>query len=158
MDINTGVLFVFAGAVVGALGSVFFKQMEIDARAMQGWAALSSVLVLMPLSFGIESEQVSSVMAAPLEFAAALLFASLIVSVLAHTAYFKLLQEHDTNLIVPFTLLTPLMTIGFGAWLTGDEISAPLIAGGVLALAGVAIIVIRPSGNIFKPLLVRVRL
>jgi O-acetylserine/cysteine efflux transporter len=59
---------------------------------------------------------------------------------------------------VPLTLLTPLLTIAFGTWLTGDEIGWPLIVGGGLAIIGVAIIVIRPSRNIFKPLLVRPRL
>ena len=53
---------------------------------------------------------------------------------------------------------TPLLTIAFGTWLTGDEIGWPLIVGGGLAIIGVAIIVIRPSRNIFKPLLVRPRL
>jgi hypothetical protein len=84
--------------------------------------------------------------------------AGLVVSVGAHSAYFRLFQAHDANLIVPLTLLTPLLTIAFGTWLTGDEIGWPLIVGGGLAIIGVAIIVIRPSRNIFKPLLVRPRL
>jgi O-acetylserine/cysteine efflux transporter len=55
-------------------------------------------------------------------------------------------------------LLTPLLTIGFGAWLTGDQIGWGLIVGGTMALAGVAIIVIRPSRTIFKWQLMRPKL
>jgi O-acetylserine/cysteine efflux transporter len=62
------------------------------------------------------------------------------------------------NLIVPMTLLTPLLTIAFGTWLTGDAIGWPLIIGGTMALAGVAIIVIRPSRTIFKWQLMRPKL
>jgi O-acetylserine/cysteine efflux transporter len=51
-----------------------------------------------------------------------------------------------------------LLTIGFGAWLTGDPIGWTLIAGGALAVCGVAIIVLRPSTKLFKPLLVRPRI
>ena len=158
MEAGRGLAFVFASAVIGALGSVFFKRLEIGAVEMQAWAGLSSVLVLFPLSFLIEGGQASSFAVAPLEVIGCLIFASLVVSVGAHSAYFRMLQQYDANLVVPFTLLTPLMTIALGAWLTGDEISWRLLLGGTIALVGVAIILLRPSTTMFKPLLVRPRL
>ena len=153
-----GLGFVFAGAIIGALGSVFFKRIEIGAVAMQAWAGLASVIVLFPLSFALEGGQVSAVSDAPLAVIGCVLFAGVIVSVGAHSSYYRLLQRHDANVVVPFTLLTPLMTIGFGAWLTGDPIGWRLLAGGALAVAGVAVIVLRPSRALFKPLLVRPRI
>ena len=42
--------------------------------------------------------------------------------------------------------------------MTGDEIGWQLLIGGAVALVGVAIIVLRPSTTLFKPLLVRGRL
>lgn len=158
LDSGWGLAYVFAGAVIGALGSVFFKRIEIGAVAMQAWAGVASVAVLFPLSFALESGQGAAVMAAPLEVAACLVFASIIVSVGAHSLYYRQLQRHDANVVVPFTLLTPLMTIGFGAWLTGDAVGWQLLVGGAIALVGVAIIVLRPSAQYFKPLLVRPRL
>ena len=152
-----GLAYVFAGAVIGAIGSVFFKRIEIGAVAMQAWAGLASVAVLFPLSFALESGQIAAISAAPLEVAGCLLFAGVIVSVGAHSSYFRLLQRHDANIVVPFTLLTPLMTIGFGAWLTGDPIGWSLLIGAAIAVTGVGIIVLRPSKPLFKPLLVRVR-
>lgn len=154
----TGLAFVFAGAVVGALGSVFFKKIEIGAVAMQAWAGLASIAVLFPLSFALESNQAASVAAAPLAVVACLLFAGLVVSVGAHSVYYRLLQRHDANLVVPFTLLQPLLTIGFGAWLTGDPVGWQLLFGSAIALVGVAIIIVRPSMSVFKPLLVRPRI
>lgn len=153
-----GLLLVFAAAVVGALGSVYFKQIEVRALDMQAWAGLSSAVVLLPLTLTFESGQQASLARAPMEFTAALLFASVVVSIGAHTAYYRMLQQHDANLVVPLTLLTPLLTIAFGALITGDAIGWPLIIGGALAMAGVAIIVLRPSTSLFKPLLVRPRL
>ena len=152
-----GLAYVFAGAVIGAIGSVFFKRIEIGAVAMQAWAGLASVVVLFPLSFALESGQVAAISASPLEVAGCLLFAGVIVSVGAHSSYFHLLQRHDANIVVPFTLLTPLMTIGFGAWLIGDPIGWSLLIGAAIAVTGVGIIVLRPSKALFKPLLVRVR-
>jgi O-acetylserine/cysteine efflux transporter len=122
---------------------------------LQAWAGLASLLVMLPATLLLETGQIAAVTAAPLAVGACVVFAGVVVSVGAHSAYFRLFQAHDANLIVPLTLLTPLLTIAFGTWLTGDTIGWSLIVGGSMALVGVAIIVIRPSRTIFKPLLVR---
>jgi O-acetylserine/cysteine efflux transporter len=153
-----GLAFAFGGVLMGAFASVFVKRLAIGSVALQAWAALASLAVMLPATLALENGQVEAMRAAPLAIGACVVFAGLVVSVGAHSAYFKLFQTHDANLIVPLTLLTPLLTIAFGTWLTGDEIGWPLLAGGALALVGVAILVIRPSRNIFKPLLVRNRL
>jgi O-acetylserine/cysteine efflux transporter len=153
----TGLALVFGAAVVGALGSVFVKTIALDAVRLQAWAAVISLVVLVPVTLVFESGQTAAVAAAPLAVAACALFAGLVVSVGAHSAYFRILQRHDANLVVPLTLMTPLLTIAFGVWLTGDELGWPLLAGGALAIAGVAVIVVRPSRTLFKPLLVRSR-
>ena len=150
-----GLGFAFAGVFIGAFASVFVKRLEVGAVSLQAWAALASLGVMLPGTLLLESGQIVAVMAAPLAVAGCVLFAGVVVSVGAHSAYFRLFQAHDANMIVPLTLLTPLLTIAFGTWLTGDEIGWPLIVGGTIALAGVAIIVIRPSRTIFKPRLAR---
>ncbi|MDC8754659.1 DMT family transporter [Erythrobacter sp. sf7] len=153
-----GLSFAFAGVLIGAFASVFVKRLAIGSVALQAWAAVASLVVMLPATLLLESGQADAVEAAPLAVAGCVLFAGLVVSVGAHSAYFRLFQTYDANLIVPLTLLTPLLTIAFGTWLTGDTIGWPLLTGGALAILGVAIIVIRPSRNIFKPLLVRPRL
>lgn len=157
MQSGIGLVYLFAAVVIGALGSVFFKRIEIGPVEMQAWAGVASIAFLFPVSFGLESGQLAAVLAAPWEVLGCVAFAGLVVSVGAHSAYYHLLQRHDANLLVPFTLMTPLLTIGFGAWLTGDPVGPRLLIGAGLAIAGVTIIVIRPSRAIFKPLLVRVR-
>jgi O-acetylserine/cysteine efflux transporter len=152
-----GLGFAFAGVFIGAFASVFVKRIEIGAVALQAWAGLASLCVMLPVTLLLETGQFAAVEAAPLAVAGCVLFAGVIVSVGAHSAYFRLFQAHDANLIVPLTLLTPLLTIAFGTWLTGDTIGWPLIIGGGMALVGVAIIVIRPSRTLFKPQLARPR-
>jgi O-acetylserine/cysteine efflux transporter len=157
METSTGLLLVFVSAVVGALGSVFVKRLELSSIRLQAWAAIASIAVLLPLTAMMESGQVAAFAAAPWEVAACLFFAAIIVSIGAHTAYYRLLQQHDANLLVPLTLFTPILTILFGAWLTGDTIGGRLIAGGAIALLGVAIIVLRPSATFTRRFLVRPR-
>ncbi len=153
----TGLVLVLGSAVVGALGSVFVKTITLDAVRLQAWAAVVSLAALVPATLVFESGQIAAFEANPVPVALCALFAGLIVSVGAHSAYFRILQRYDANLVVPLTLLTPLLTIAFGAWLTGDAIGWPLLAGGALAMIGVAVIVVRPSSKLFKPLLVRSR-
>jgi O-acetylserine/cysteine efflux transporter len=150
-----GLGFAFAGVLIGAFASVFVKRLEIGAATLQAWAGLASLAVMTPASVMLETGQFQVIAAAPLAVAACVLFAGVVVSVGAHSAYFMLFQRHDANLIVPLTLLTPLLTIAFGTWLTGDAIHGPLIVGGLMALTGVAIIVIRPAQRLAKPQLVR---
>lgn len=158
LEMGAGLALVFASAVVGALGSVFVKRLEVSSLRLQAWAAVSSSLVLLPLTVGTESGQLDALARAPLALAGCLLFASLVVSVGAHTAYYRMLQQYDTNVVVPLTLLTPLFTIALGAWLTGDPVGLRLVVGGAIAVAGVAIILVRPSETFTKRFLVRSRL
>ncbi|MEZ5679802.1 MAG: DMT family transporter [Erythrobacter sp.] len=158
LEASSGLLLVFISAVVGALGAVFVKRLEVSSIRLQAWAAVSSVLVLLPVSALLEQDLWSPVLGAPWGVAACLFFAAIVVSIGAHTAYFKLLQEHDTNVIVPLTLFTPILTIVFGAWLTGDAIGGRLVVGGAIALVGVAIITLRPSETFTRRFLLRPRL
>ena len=157
MQTSSGLLLVFLSAMVGALGTVFVKRLDLSSIRLQGWAAVASVAVLLPLSLTLESGQFAALAASPWELAACLVFASLVVSIGAHTAYFRLLGEYDANLVVPLTLFTPILTIVFGAWLTGDAIGERLVIGGAIALVGVAIIVLRPSATFTRRFLVRPR-
>lgn len=148
-----GLWLVFGSALVGALGSVFVKRLEIDSFRLQAWASVASVAVILPLSMMLEPNPIPALRAAPWELAGCLLFAAIVVSVGAHGTYFRLLQKHDANVLVPLTLLNPLMTVGLGAWLTNDPVGPRLLVGGAIAIVGVAIILLRPSVTIPKPAL-----
>jgi O-acetylserine/cysteine efflux transporter len=155
---SAGLLFVFAGALVGALASVYLKTIEMPAPRLMAWAGFFSTLLLLPLSLLLERGQITSMIAAPLEVAIALAFSSLVVSVFAHTLYFRILQANEAGVVAPITLLTPVFTILMGATLTGEAVGPVMLAGAVLAVAGVLVIAVRPSRTFFKGLLVRPRL
>lgn len=155
---STGLLFVFAGAFVGALGSVYLKTIELSALRMMAWAGFFSTALLLPLSLLLERGQIEASLAAPLELAGALAFSGLIVSVFAHTAYFRILQKNEAGVVAPITLLTPVFTILMGATLAREPVGLMMLAGAALAVSGVLVIAVRPSKTIFKGLLVRPRL
>ncbi|WP_120078286.1 DMT family transporter [Aurantiacibacter odishensis] len=155
---STGLLFVFAGAFVGALGSVYLKTIELSALRMMAWAGFFSTALLLPLSLLLESGQVEASLAVPVELAGALAFSGLVVSVFAHTVYFRILQKNEAGVVAPITLLTPVFTILMGATLAREPVGLMMLAGAALAVSGVLVIAVRPSKTIFKGLLVRPRL
>lgn len=155
---SVGLIFVGISAIVGALGSVWLKTIEMPPLRLQAWAGLVSALVLFPISALSESGQGAAVLAGGWRFAVALGFSALVVSVFAHTVYFRLLRDHDANLIAPLTLMTPVFTIAAGAAITGDDVGLQLLVGALIAASGVLVILVRPSLKLFKPLLVRTRI
>jgi len=155
---STGLLYVFAGAVVGALGSVYLKTIDLAPLKLMAWAGFFSSVLLLPLSLVFETGQVGAIRTNPFDLTVALAFSSIVVSVFAHTIYFGILQANEAGLVAPITLLTPVFTIMMGAAITGDDVGPAMIAGGLLACSGVLVITVRPSRAMFKGLLVRVRI
>ena len=142
--VSAGMLFILASAFFGSLGAVLMKQMdEIAPLRFQAWVGLMGFTVLTPVSLILERPDWSIVQAAGWPFIAALLFSALIVSVVAHTAYYVLIQRYEANLLSPLTLITPLATIGLGVAITGDHLDTQMIAGSAIALTGVLIVALR---------------
>ena len=142
--ISSGMLLVLAGAFAGSLGAVLMKQMdEIAPLRFQAWVGLTSFVLLAPLTVALEKPQWSAAVNAGWPFVAALLFSALVVSVIAHTAYYVLIQRYEANLLAPLTLITPLATIGLGVAITGDRLDAQTVIGTAIALSGVLIVALR---------------
>ncbi|WP_421930920.1 DMT family transporter [Phenylobacterium sp.] len=144
--ISGGLLFIVAASFLGGLGAVMMKQMEgVKPLRLQAWVGLSSLVPMVALSAALEPGQVQAGIAAGWPFVASALFSGLVVSVLAHTLYYSLIQKYEANLISPLTLMTPLATIGMGVVFTHDVFDLRMAFGTAIALAGVLVIALRPS-------------
>lgn len=142
--ISAGMLLVLAAAFAGALGAVLMKQMDaIAPLRFQAWVGLTGFAVLTPLTVLLDRPQWHLALSAGWPFLLALLFSALVVSVIAHTAYYVLIQRYEANLLAPLTLITPLATIGMGVAITGDQLDQQTIIGTAIALLGVLIVALR---------------
>ncbi|QNE32331.1 DMT family transporter [Sphingomonas sp. NBWT7] len=142
--LSTGLWFVVGAAFTGSLGAVLMKQVEdVKPLRFQAWVGLVSFVPLALASAAFEHNQWGSAAAVGWPFVGAVLFAALVVSVLGHTSYYGLIQRYEANLLAPLTLMTPIFTIAFGVMLTGDRLDARMVAGAVLALAGVLVVALR---------------
>lgn len=156
LQISHGLLYVVAGCIAGSFGAVLMKQMEgVKPLTFQAWVGLASLPLLLPGTLVFEQDQVAHVLKAGWPLAAAILFSALIVSVVAHTAYYELIQRHEANLLASLTLMTPLFSIVLGVLITHDHFDARMAFGTALALIGVLIIALRK--NQVAPLLLAIR-
>lgn len=155
-ELSTGLLFCAAGAFAGALGAVMMKQMEgVSPLRIQAWVGFASTVLLAPLTLLLEENQIGAALEAGWAFLLLLLFSGLVVSVIGHTLYYGLIQRYDANLVAPLTLMSPLMAIGFGIWLTGDSFDVRKALGTAVALLGVLIIAVRRTRVTPKSILLR---
>jgi O-acetylserine/cysteine efflux transporter len=158
LAISIGLLIVAFGAFCGALGTVMMKQMEgISPLRFQAWVGFATVVLMVPASAVLEENQLGAAWGAGWPFLLILLYSALIVSVFAHTIYYWLIQRHEANLVAPLTLMSPLMSIGFGVWITGDPFDLRMALGTVVALTGVLIVALRPNVALGKRIFLRNR-
>lgn len=154
--ISGGLMFVVASAFVGSLGAVMMKQMEgTKPLQFQAWVGLASFIPLFLMSLLFEPGQIQAARSVGWPFVAAVLWSALVVSVVAHTLYYRLILRYEANLISPLTLMTPLATIALGVLITHDHFDARMAFGTAVALVGVLIIALRP--NQVMPLLLAIR-
>ncbi|MCC2981547.1 DMT family transporter [Sphingomonas sp. IC4-52] len=142
--LSAGLWFVVGAAFTGSLGAVLMKQVEdVAPLRFQAWVGLVSFLPLALATALFEQGQWTSASAIGWPFVGAVLFAALVVSVIGHTSYYGLIRRYEANLLAPLTLMTPLFTIAFGVMLTGDRLDLRMVAGAMLALAGVLVVALR---------------
>lgn len=143
---SAGLLWIAAGAVAGSFGAIMMKQFEgVRPLQFQAWVGLSSAVPMVIASALFEPTAVGAAMAAGWPLVWAVLFSALLVSIVAHTLYYGLIQRYEANLIAPLTLMVPLATIAMGVAFTGDVFDAQMALGTAVALAGVLIIALRKN-------------
>jgi drug/metabolite transporter (DMT)-like permease len=141
-----GLLWVVASSFCGSLGVVMMKQMPgVKPLQFQAWVGFCAAWPLAALVAVFEPAEAPRALAAGWPFAVCVLFSALVVSVLAHTLYYHMVQRYDANLISSLTLMTPLFTIALGVMITHDPFGLRLALGAAVALAGVLVIALRPN-------------
>lgn len=143
-DYWEGMMLVVASCFLGSLGLIFVKRLKgIRALELQAWIAIVGGPVLLLLSLGIESGQWNAVVNADFSGWTALLFTTVMSSLIAHTGWYYLVSRYPVTSLSPLTLLSPLFGVIFGVTLLNDQLTPKMLIGGAVTLAGVFIVLIR---------------
>ena len=76
------------------------KQMDaVSPMRFQAWVAMSGLLALAPFSLWFEPQGLAQAMATGWPFVLGVLYAALITSLFAHTAYYFLIARYEADLL-----------------------------------------------------------
>lgn len=135
---------VIASAFVGALGLIAVKKLRgFQPAELLGWTVWISLPVLLLVSWRLEDLDWHALAGVSWKAWAALAFAALGASVVAHTGYFHLVQRYPVASVAPLTTLSPIFSVIFGVLLLGDHLTGRIVIGGICTLVGVFIITLR---------------
>lgn len=142
-----GVGLVAAAALTEAMGAIFVKQSAgFRPHELLAWFALLGTLVLWSLTLLFEHGQSQSLLAGDRWLiAGAVAFSAIGASIYAHTAYYWLLQRLPVSQVAPSGLLTTIFAVGASVVFLGEPLTPLFLVGGLMALTGVAIILIRST-------------
>ena len=122
------------------------RMRDVSAFTMQGYLALGTAPVMLLASWVFEDGQVAAMQASGPLVWASILWAGLVSSVSATALLFWLVQRRQAGRITPYLLATPLVTVGIGVGLMGDVLTPQIMAGGIVALAGVGLVALAERG------------
>ena len=136
---------VIASAFVGALGLIAVKKLRgFTPLGLLAWTAWIGLPVLLLTTLRVEEPDFVQLMHdVTWKGWAALAFAAVGASLIAHTGYFHLVQRYPVTSVAPLTTLSPVFSVLFGVTLLGDPLSVQILIGGACTLVGVFIITVR---------------
>lgn len=146
---RVGLIFLLIAATAWGFSTVQLKKLgPIDPFLLNGWLGLFVAIELSVLSLAIEGSPLGPIAAATWRGWSGLLYTGLISTIVAFGLWAKLVARYSVSQTLPFMLTVPLFAIVGGIVLNGDKMTADIVAGGLLTLAGVGLIVLRwPRGR-----------
>jgi O-acetylserine/cysteine efflux transporter len=138
-------LAVVGAAFAWALGNIQVKALgdEIDAVTLNGWIAILAAPQLLIASWLIEGPQWQNLPDATWISWAALLFQAVVIAIFTYWIWYNMMRRYPVNLVIPFTLLLPMIGVAAGALLRDETVTWQMIVGGLATIAGVGVIVLR---------------
>lgn len=133
-------------AFVASIGTILVRQMrDIPPLSLQGWLALTSLPPLLILAALVEPTGLRPVLDTPWPLLGFVVWNALLSSVVGHAGYSWLLQRYPINVVAPWTLITPVISVTAAIIILGNPVTLQLVIGSLVTLAGIAVITIRSA-------------
>lgn len=113
---------------------------------MQGLLALGTAPAMLVGTLLFEHGQIAAMTSAGPLVWVSVAWAGLVSSILATGLLFWLVQRREAGRVTPYLLATPLISIIIGVAFLGDVLTPQIIAGGLIAMTGVALVALSERG------------
>lgn len=144
---NTHMLVVLIlSAFFFALASILIRRLkDIDFVAVNAWVSILSFPQAVLVSAWFEEQHFQAAMAAPWQTWLVVIYMALGATIIGQGLWYRTLARHETNSVMPFTLLVPVFGVFFGILFLGETLDLRNISGGLVTIAGVGIILTHRS-------------
>ena len=135
---------VIGGAFTWSVGQIMIKKLgNIGGFMLITGVAIFAAPQLFIASWIFESDQLLEIQTARLPAWAAVAYLGLIMTALGYALWYRLLGLYTVNQVMPFLLLLPVTSVVGGILFLGESLTLKITIGGLMALAGVALITIQ---------------
>lgn len=147
-DERLGVFLTFGSAICWAAGTLLFRRLAgVHILTIVGWQSLITVPTLFLAQLLVDPGALAIMGDVPLKAFGWIVYSAIIASLIGNAGMSWLLQRYPVSLVTPYTLATPLMAVTIASLTYGTPITPVMIGGGILTLAGVAIITLRTANR-----------
>lgn len=141
-----GIALTAAASLIWAICSLIQRRLiGVPVLTIYAWIGLIGSIILLPIAYSFEPESLKTVPQLPLSTFGWILFSALGSTVIGQGAMSLLLQRHPVSSVVPLTLLTPVISVIVAAYYFKTPLTPIMIIGGLIVMAGVAIVTIRTA-------------
>ncbi len=149
-----GILLMVGAAMSEAVGAVLVKLVKgVGPVQLLAWFSIVGSAVLWPLSFVLEDNQLAAFSPEHrINFGLALLYSALLVSIVAHSSYYWLLQRLPIYVVSTTGLMTTVIAVTASVLILNEALTPQLLIGGLTTLFGIGLILMRNKGPKNAPL------
>ncbi len=141
-----GLLLTACASFLWAVGSLIQRRLVgVSVPNMYAWVGLGGVILLGPAALVLEPDAMRGVAAIPPTALLAIVFSALCSTLIGAGGMAWLLQRHPIADVIPLTLASPVIAVAAASIAFGNPLTPAMILGGVVALAGVAIVTTRTA-------------
>lgn len=126
------------------------NKVKISPIALTGWICLCAIPLVGLASFIFESNQFNSLLSSSWRGWFGILYSAIGSSVIAHSIWSWLLRSSPINLLLPISLLGPVMSVLLGIVFLSEPVNTSKIIGTVLVIGGIFISSINLKGLLIK--------
>jgi O-acetylserine/cysteine efflux transporter len=149
---RVGLIFLLTAAFAWGYSTVQLKRLgQIHPFTLNGWLGVFVAAESFAISLFFEGSPLPSIAAATWQGWSGLAYTALISTIIAFGMWSRLVARYSVGQTLPFMLTVPLFAIAGGIVLNGDRMTADIVAGGLLTIAGVALIVLRRPARPLEP-------
>ena len=141
-----GLLLTALASFIWAIGSLLQRRLiGVNVMTMYAWVGLGGVVILGPFALLLEPDAMTGrVTVLPATFGW-IAFSALGSTLVGSGGMAWLLQRHPVTTVVPVTLGAPVIGVVASSLVFGNALTPVMVAGGLIALAGVAVVTMRTA-------------